>query len=466
MNAKVRNGVTFKIIEELVCIFFVFLGLYLANKLVNIVWPEANEIRSYRELAPYIFLVSLVFFYFYDIVSMGRKSLFESALTVGISLILIDIAVILILLIMEDYFSLTSYILGYVLQFTFIYTLKLIVFSIIKLKRKPKDVMVLASKEESNEIVKNILRDRNNIDKIKYVCFEVIKEAYQLIDNVDAVYLGNSISQDEKTNIIEYCAERNKTAYIVPGFFEINLINTKVQQISDFFILKVDDLRLTLEQRIAKRLLDIIMSSLILILMSPVLLVVAVAIKLYDRGPVFYKQERVTKGNRTFDLLKFRSMIVDAEKHTGPVLATDKDPRITPVGRLLRAARLDEFPQFINVLKGDMSIVGPRPERPFFVNQFNREIAEYKFRTFVKAGITGLAQVAGRYTTEPENKAKYDLYYIKNYSFLLDLKIILNTIKVVFIRESSQGVAEEKDIEKLVTDIGLTYEEASATRVK
>lgn len=463
MRSKGRNGLTYKIIEEVICIFFVFLGLYLANKLVLKVWPGAGEIRSYKELAPYIFLVSIVFFYFYDIVSLGKSTLFESALSVGLSLMLIDFAIILILWIMEGYFSLASYVLGYILQFTLIYILKLIVVGLIRHCRKPKDVMVIASREESSEIIKNILKDRSK-DNIKYICYDLLDEVYDLIDKVDNVYIGNNISQADKTSIMEYCLERSKTVMVLPGFYEINLLNSQPWQISDYFVLKVDELGLTSEQRFIKRAMDIVLSFLILLIMSPVLLVVALAIKLYDGGPVFYKQERVTEGNKTFDLLKFRSMIVDAEKLTGPVLATESDPRITPIGRLLRAARLDEFPQFINVLKGDMSIVGPRPERPFFVNQFNKEIEVYKYRTYVKAGITGLAQVAGRYATDPETKAKYDLYYIKNYSFLLDLKIIFNTVKVVFIKERSQGIAEDKDIEIVVENINEAYEEASAAK--
>jgi lipopolysaccharide/colanic/teichoic acid biosynthesis glycosyltransferase len=144
------------------------------------------------------------------------------------------------------------------------------------------------------------------------------------------------------------------------------------------------------------------------VILFPLLVIVAIIIKLYDRGPIFYKQKRVTKDNKIFDLYKFRTMIVDAEKNIGPVLASERDPRITPIGRFLRASRIDEIPQLINVIKGDMSIVGPRPERPFFVEKFNEEVDEFKYRVFVKAGITGLAQILGKYSTDPENKAKYD----------------------------------------------------------
>src|SRR5699024_9240591 len=145
----------------------------------------------------------------------------------------------------------------------------------------------------------------------------------------------------------------------------------------------------------------------------------------------------------------------DAEKYTGPVLAEDKDPRITSVGNFLRSTRLDEIPQLFNVLKGDMSIVGPRPEREYFIDMFTKTIPEFKYRTNVKAGITGLAQVLRKYTTTPEDKLRYDLLYIKKYSLLLDFKILVQTVKVIFMKESSQGVVIEKDEEKLFKGLDI-----------
>jgi lipopolysaccharide/colanic/teichoic acid biosynthesis glycosyltransferase len=203
------------------------------------------------------------------------------------------------------------------------------------------------------------------------------------------------------------------------------------------------------------------------VILFPLLVIVAIIIKLYDRGPIFYKQKRVTKDNKIFDLYKFRTMIVDAEKNIGPVLASERDPRITPIGRFLRASRIDEIPQLINVIKGDMSIVGPRPERPFFVEKFNEEVDEFKYRVFVKAGITGLAQILGKYSTDPENKAKYDLLYIRDYSLLLDIKIIFNTIKIMFIKDSSKGVAKDKELDEIFKELNLNaYEEFGATRIE
>ena len=171
------------------------------------------------------------------------------------------------------------------------------------------------------------------------------------------------------------------------------------------------------------------------------LLIVAIAIKSYDKGPVFYKQVRLTKGHKEFEIYKFRSMITDAEKG-GARLASQNDSRITPVGKIIRATRIDELPQLINILKGDMTIVGPRPERPEIEKQYLEELPEFGLRLQVKAGLTGYAQVFGKYNTTPLDKLKLDLLYINQRSLLLDLKLILYTVKIIFIPESTEGIAE------------------------
>jgi len=181
-----------------------------------------------------------------------------------------------------------------------------------------------------------------------------------------------------------------------------------------------------------KRLFDIFLSSIGLIFSSPLWLIFSLAIKLEDRGPIFYAQERVGKNGRIFKALKFRSMIHDAEKHTGAVWASENDPRVTKVGRILRATAMDELPQLWNIFKGDMSFVGPRSERPELVEQFSKKIKNYRSRFSVPPGLTGLAQVYGRYDTPPQHKLKYDLLYIKNQSFLFDLKLIFLSFWITF----------------------------------
>ena len=199
---------------------------------------------------------------------------------------------------------------------------------------------------------------------------------------------------------------------------------------------------LQIEQKIVKRLLDIAISAVGLLITSPLFLLIAISIKCTDRGPVFYKQKRLTQGGKEFKIYKFRTMIQDAEKGGRAVLARDEDDRILPVGKILRRLRLDELPQLWNILKGDMSMVGPRPERPELMAEIVEEIPEFVYRLKVKAGLTGYAQVYGKYNTTAYDKLKLDLTYIRNYSIFLDLKLILMTPKVMFLKESTEGVKE------------------------
>lgn len=210
--------------------------------------------------------------------------------------------------------------------------------------------------------------------------------------------------------------------------------------VDDIPMQRVTRMLLTAEQRVLKRILDIAVAVTALIILLPVMLITAVMIKLDSKGPVLYSQERVGLYGKTFFVHKFRSMKQDAEAKCGPVLAAEGDPRITKFGRFMRATRLDELPQLFNVLKGEMSIVGPRPERPFFVKQFIAQKLEYDYRHNVKPGITGLAQIAGKYNTSAYDKLIYDLLYIQDVSVKTDLMIMLQTFKVLLTKSSTEGV--------------------------
>ena len=210
--------------------------------------------------------------------------------------------------------------------------------------------------------------------------------------------------------------------------------------VDDIPMQRVTRMLLTAEQRVLKRILDIAVAVTALIILSPVMLITAVMIKLDSKGPVLYSQERVGLYGKTFFVHKFRSMKQDAEAKCGPVLAAEGDPRITKFGRFMRATRLDELPQLFNVLKGEMSIVGPRPERPFFVKQFIVQKPEYDYRHNVKPGITGLAQIAGKYNTSAYDKLIYDLLYIQDVSVKTDLMIMMQTFKVLLTKSSTEGV--------------------------
>ncbi len=271
--------------------------------------------------------------------------------------------------------------------------------------------------------------DLNLSRPIKYSDKNAVRSA---IRRKAEIFICPDVPEDVKSDIILSCAKQKTVAYIVPQFYEISLYRTRLIYLNDLMVFLLDRMGLTFEQRMIKRLFDIVFSAIALIITSPVLLLSALIIKCTSKGPVFYKQERLTLNNRPYNIYKLRTMRVDAESETGAVISGKNDPRVTTFGKFLRRSKVDELPQFWNVLKGDMSVVGPRSERPEFVSNFEKEIPGYSQRFAVKAGITGLAQIAGNYDTTPQDKLRYDLLYIKNYSILQDFKIIFQTVKAVF----------------------------------
>ncbi len=275
---------------------------------------------------------------------------------------------------------------------------------------------------------------------MEYICREIV--------NYDAVII-NDIHAQMRNDILKFCYQNEIRAYVAPKLTDIILRGATDISLFDTPLLLVRSRGLTTPQRFFKRLMDLVLCLIAMIPAAPVMLLVAIAIKLEDRGPVFYKQERLTKDARPFRILKFRSMIVDAEKQVGAVLATERDPRITKVGRVIRATRLDELPQILNILKGDMSIVGPRPERKSFVDEFCRETPEFIYRNKVKGGLTGYAQIYGKYNTTPYDKLRLDMMYIENYSLLLDIKLVLMTVRIMLKRDSTEGVDKLEELERL-----------------
>lgn len=259
------------------------------------------------------------------------------------------------------------------------------------------------------------------------------------ISEAEAVFLCGLHSSDRNT-VLKYCIEHGIQAYIRPKIGDLLISGSSQMQLMNMPILHCGRNRTSLLYLFVKRLMDIVMSGLTLLVIGPVMLLVAMAIRCYDGGPAFYKQIRLTKDGKRFEILKFRSMREDAEKDGVARLAAEGDDRITPIGRFIRKVRLDEVPQLINILKGDMSIVGPRPERPEIAAQYEKEMPEFSLRLQAKAGLTGYAQVYGKYNTRPYDKLQMDLMYIANQSILLDWKIIFVTVKILFMPESTQGV--------------------------
>ncbi len=270
-----------------------------------------------------------------------------------------------------------------------------------------------------------------------------IEELEPLIKESESVIIYD-VHSEKRNKILKICFENDIRTYATTKVSDILIRGAESLHLFDTPLLLYRNVGLTFEQRFLKRALDILVSAVLLVLTSPIFLIAGVAIKLYDGGPVFFKQARGTIGGKIFYIHKFRSMIVDAEKDGAPHPAEEFDPRITPVGRVLRASRLDELPQLIDILVGNMSLVGPRPERVEHIKQYTEEIPEFQYRLKVRGGLTGYAQLYGKYNTSAYDKLQLDLMYIQNYSFFLDIRLILMTIKIMFIKESTEGFTEEK----------------------
>ena len=268
-----------------------------------------------------------------------------------------------------------------------------------------------------------------------------------IYDEITAGYGGIvlwDIPTSVRNDLLKYCYSKYIRVYLMPKISDVIIRGADPVHLFDTPIFLTREYSMTIEQRMVKRLIDVVCSLILIVLASPFMLITALAVKLYDHGPVLYKQVRCTTGGKEFKILKFRSMRVDAEKDGVARLASQNDSRITPVGKFIRKVRLDELPQLFNILKGDMSFIGPRPERPEIIKQYMEDMPEFAFRMKMKAGLAGYAQVYGKYNTTPYDKLKLDLFYIENYTVWLDLKLMLLTLKILFKPESTEGIDEKQ----------------------
>ena len=252
------------------------------------------------------------------------------------------------------------------------------------------------------------------------------------------------VSTQERNEILKFCYGRSIRVYTMPKITDVILLGAEELHLFDTPILLTREYSLSLEQRFVKRMIDVVCAGILVVITSPIMLITAIIIKAYDGGPVLYKQVRCTKDCREFEIMKFRSMRTDAEKDGVARLAQKNDDRITPIGKFIRKVRIDELPQLINILRGDMSFIGPRPERPQIIEQYMEVMPEFAYRMKVKAGLAGYAQVYGKYNTTPYDKLKLDLTYIENYSLWMDIQLMLLTLKILFWPDSTEGVESEQ----------------------
>ena len=300
-------------------------------------------------------------------------------------------------------------------------------------------------------IINDVRRDMDGIirkyhmerkfDISKSVSVEECLNDLSVIDDVEVVFLSG-VHTHERNIILKYCMYNDKLVYMIPRVGDV--IMSGAQQVHLFHLpmLRTGGYRPNPEYVITKRLFDIIASVLGLIVLSPLFLVVAIVIKASDKGPVFYRQERLTKDGKRFMIHKFRSMRTDAEKDGIPRLSSGVyDDSITPVGRFIRRCRIDELPQLFDILTGNLSVVGPRPERPEIAEEYMKEMPEFQLRLKAKAGLTGYAQIYGKYNTTPYDKLQLDLMYIAHPSLAEDIRICFATIRILFKPSSTEGVA-------------------------
>ncbi|MDP4143930.1 MAG: sugar transferase [Bacillota bacterium] len=415
--------------------------------------PKFN-FQAFEISFPFILITYLVFMYVFGLVDIFKHSLGETLYSLFLTVIMLFVTTMAITFFMRAFSYPRSVILmSTVIQFVVLAGWRTFVWKLKRYFHGSKVVIVIGG-ESAERLAKKILTKKNDLYKLKYVCSEKSSRLWEFLKSSEVVFMSEEVEQKIKDEVVTRCLDEKKSLFILPSLYDIGIMNAKLEKVDDIPVLEVKKIGLTIEEETVKRIIDIVLSAIGIVIATPVMLIISILIKCFDGGEVFYLQERVTENERTFKIIKFRTMVKNAEKLTGPVIAGEDDPRITPIGKFIRATRIDELPQLFNILIGDMSIVGPRPERPFFVEKFKDENPDYKYRTIVKAGLTGLAQVLGKYNTTAEDKLRYDVLYIKNYSVLLDLKLILQTVKIMFMKESTEGLKEDASFKKIVDKYG------------
>ena len=396
--------------------------------------------RGYWVLAALFAFLYYKFGRTYDAFHISYDRLTEMVYSHGLSLVITDfIMMVITWLLMRHLPALLPIIAIFVLQFVFAiawcWCARIWYFKIFPAK---KSVIIYDMREGMEDLISEYGMDQKfSVEETVH-----INDAMRNIDfleRFEVVFLFGVHSHDRNI-VIKQCIEKGKTSYVIPRIGDVIMSGAKEMHMFHLPVLRVSRYNPNPEFTIIKRAFDIVLSGLMLVVLSPLMLVVALLIK-RDKGPAFYKQIRLTKDSREFKVLKFRSMRVDAEKDGVARLSSgDNDDRITPVGKVIRKVRLDELPQLINIFKGDMSFVGPRPERPEIAKQYEEELPEFRLRLQAKAGLTGLAQVYGKYNTTPYDKLMMDLMYIAHPGIVQDLRILFATVKILFLPESTEGI--------------------------
>lgn len=403
--------------------------------------PPAN-FAAYIQVVPYISIALVLLFWLFGLYETSWKRPLEVLYSIILSIVFLNIVSMALTFFFRAFsFPRSVFVISALAQLLLLGTWRIIWLTYQNRTDTKKNVMVVGANGDGHAIASKMasLHGRNyNIIQVNETGIDQV-HIDSVMDKTDIVCIGSAVPKEEREMLITVCLNNDKEVFLVPELYEILIHNANIDRMDDVTVFRISGLELTQSQQLIKRVFDLVLAATVLIVALPLSPIISLVVRLSSPGPIFYIQRRTGQNGKPFNLYKFRTMVNNAEQETGPVLATENDPRITKVGRLLRASRMDELPQIINVLKGDMSFVGPRPERPTFVKQFCATIPEYRFRLKVKPGLTGLAQVQGKYDTDPVDKLRHDLYYIRNYSPLLDLQIIFQTLCVVLTPEAARG---------------------------
>ena len=403
----------------------------------------------YSGMLPVVILLTIMMFSINGLYTIGHKRFSEVLISLAVSLFLVLVMIMALSFFIHEFaYSRVLAVVSTGVEFILLAFWKRVTQRYEQNLHKPRRTLIIGNEEQCRHVYYRMTAQPQIGLELRQVIMgphdEWKKEAD--LEDTDVIIICSDIPIHVKADIVKYCTDKEIQPYVIPSAYEFFCNGAKLQRIDDVPVFRPRSLRLSVEDRAVKRAVDIVLAGLAFILALPFMAATALAIKLEDHGPALYSQVRTGRFGKPYKVYKFRSMRVDAEKYSGPQLATDHDPRITKVGAFIRATRLDELPQIWNVLNGDMSLVGPRPERPYFVEQFTKKNPEYAYRHNVKPGITGLAQVFAKYNTTPYDKLVYDLMYIENYSIVEDFVIMIQTIKILVTKSATEGAV---DLEKM-----------------
>lgn len=407
---------------------------------------------AFLQVSPYIGIGYLILANIFELDKPKDYSFWGIGYSVALTiLVLFSITMAISFLMREFAYPRSILIISSIIQVTTITVWHWLTNIMYRRSNRDKSILIIGN-DNAKTLAYKLIESNNMWSSIKHICKPLNPKIKEYIDSCDLTFLTQDIDENTKQEIVKYCVEQNKQVLYEPRNAEILLFNADITQVDDTPLLSVRPLGLQAGSESTKRIIDVCVALMGLVVFIIPSIIVYFCLKI-SGGTAFFVQERVTQGGRIFKIYKFRTMIENAEAQSGPMLAQNDDARITRFGRFLRATRLDEAPQIFNILKGDMSIVGPRPERPFFVEQFKKEIPEYDLRHRVKAGLTGLAQIQGKYNTSVIDKLKYDLLYINGYSLALDIKLIMQTLNILLRKSSTEGIKAPKDIHNQIENL-------------